>query len=367
MNRREFLRCSIGLGCLAFAGAMGRSTLRESEARRAAVRFLAARQSPDGAWRSAHYGAFREGDALTPLVLWALVDSDAPVARGAAWLQRFTDAQAARSEPWSGLAYPLFTASYSAQFFGARGDAARAGFWASVVNDLRIRESLGWSANDAACGAWSDSPVPPRITDRTLPSPDMVAPNLSATLLGLQALIAAGRKDEAATALPFVEQCQNFAAANSGEFDDGGFIFAPGDPVRNKAGIVGRDAVGRTRFHSYSSATCDGYLALRACGLAQDHPRMRAAASWLQRDGEGRWADGRAAARESLVFYHAQALAAALADLSDSARAHALTAALIARQASDGSWQGEAPASCEDDPMLATAFALRAVGPALSI
>ena len=357
MNRREFLRCSIGLGGLVFAGAMGRAALRESEARHAAVRFLAARQSPDGAWRSAHYGAFREGDALTPLVLWALVDSDAPIARGAAWLQRFTDAQAARTEPWSGLAYPLFTASYSAQFFGARGDAARAGFWAGVVDDLRIREPLGWPANDVACGAWSDSPIPPRIVDRALPVPDMVVPNLSATVLGVQAMVAAGRRDEAAAARPFVERCQNFADADAGEFDDGGFIFAPGDPVRNKAGIAGRDAAGRTRFRSYSSATCDGYLALRACGLAREHPRVRAAAAWLQRCG-----DEHDATREAFLFYRAPALAAMLADVSDTDRLSALTEDLLARQRDDGSWQGAASASCEDDPLLASAFALRAFG-----
>lgn len=358
MNRREFLRCSFGLGCLTFAGAMGRAAILESDARRAATRFLASRQSPDGAWRSAHYGAFRYGDALTPVVLWALAGSDSPAsARGRTWLERFTDTQAARTQPWSGLGYPLFTASYSAQFFGALGDAARAAFWAGVVNDLLIRGSLGWPANDPACGAWSDSPVPPRLADRTLPAPDMVAPNLSATVLGVQAQVAAGRSDEAVSARPFVEQCQNFAEAECSEFDDGGFIFAPGDPVRNKAGIAGRDAAGRTRFRSYGSATCDGYLALRACGLATDHPRVRAAAAWLQRcDRE------RDATRETFAFYRAQALAAVLADSSDSVRAHALTDELIARQASDGSWQGAASASCEDDPLLATSFALRALG-----
>ncbi len=362
MNRREFLRCATGLGCLVFAGAMGRSALREGDARRRAVRFLAARQSTDGAWRSAHYGAFRDGDALTPVVLWALAGSDSPASdRGRRWLEQLTDAQAARKEPWSGLAYPHFTASYAAQFFAVVGDAVRAGVWVEVVNSLRIREELGWSPDDPASGAWSDSPVPPRLDDRSLPAPDMLAPNISATVLGVLALVAAGRRTEAAAARAFVEQCQNFASTPASEFDDGGFIFAPGDPVRNKAGIAGHDTAGRVRFRSYGSATGDGYLALRACGLAKDHPRVRAAASWLRRCGEGRWSEGRTAARESLVFYHAQALAAALADQSDAARLRSLADDLIARQAGDGSWQGAAPASCEDDPLLATAFALRAL------
>ena len=41
----------------------------------AATDFLLAAQSPDGAWRSEVYAAFKEGDALTPLVLTARRDA----------------------------------------------------------------------------------------------------------------------------------------------------------------------------------------------------------------------------------------------------------------------------------------------------
>ena len=364
MNRREFLRGAVAISALACAGALGHSAIRAGDARRAGARFLARRQSPDGAWRSSRYGAFRTGDALTPVVLWALAGADSPArARGAAWLRRLTDTQALRTEPWSGLAYPLFTASYSAQVFAAEGDAERAAFWAKVVGSLRICPALGWPAGDPACGAWSDSPTPPRLPAGSQPAPDMLAPNLSATVLGLQALRAAGRGAEAAAAQPFIAQCQNFASAAAGPFDDGGFIFAPGDAVRNKAGIAGRDATERTRFRSYGSATADGYLALRAGGFATEHPRVAAALAWLRRCGEGTWLPARAEARESLVYYHRQALAAVFADASDAARQRALAAEIIALQTGDGSWQGMAPASCEDDPLLATSFALRALLP----
>lgn len=367
MNRREFLRCATAFGCLTFAGALGRSAIRKSDARRAAVGFLASRQAADGAWRSTHYGAFRDGDALTPVVLWALAGSDpSAIARGRRWLEKLTETQAARMEPWQGLAYPLFTASYSAQFFAAESDAARAAFWVGVVNELRIREPLGWAANDPACGAWSDSPVPPRLADRSLPAPDMMAPNISATVLGLQALVAVGRGRETVAARSLVERCQNFSVAAGSQFDDGGFIFAPEDPVRNKAGVAGRDGAGRMRFHSYGSATCDGYLALRACGLRKDHPRVRAAFAWLRRCGEGQWAAGREPALESLAFYHRQALSEVLADWPDVARMRSLADDLMARQAGNGSWCGGTPASCEDDPLLATSFGLRALGRVIS-
>ena len=352
-SRREFLRCCAGLGGALLLGGAAPS----SPAVRAAVAWLAARQSSDGAWRSDRYAAFRDGDALTPVVLWALPPSLA-TRSAMAWLEALTD----RPRP---LAYPLFTASYAAQVFARSGDVRRAAVWADVVESLRISPALGWPADSAACGAWSDAAEPPRYLD---PLPDMLAPNLSATLLGIQAMTAIGRDPRAA--LPFIERCQNFADG------DGGFFFAEDDPIRNKAGAAGTDANGRTRFRSYGAATCDGLLALRACGLGAGHPRVLAATAWLQRhahglDHSGDWPADRIAARESLLFYHAQALAAVLAlpemnaEWTSSVRS-ALTDDLLARQATDGSWCGEAPASCEDDPLLATAFGIRALAMSIS-
>ncbi len=80
----------------------------------------------------------------------------------------------------------------------------------------------------------------------------------------------------------------------------------------------------------------------------------------------GQWAAGRAEARDSLAFYHSQALAAVLADLRaprgwTRTLRESVTSALIAGQDSDGAWQGTAPDSCEDEPLLASAFALRAL------
>jgi hypothetical protein len=98
---------------------------------------------------------------------------------------------------------------------------------------------------------------------------------------------------------------------------------------------------------------------------------MRAGCEWLRSHGEGlihagKWEAGREQGRASLVFYQAQALAAVLAGMEpvpDWAvdALHALRLELPSSQSSDGSWQGAAPDSCEDEPLLATAFALRAL------
>ena len=369
-TRREFLRGALGWGGLMLAGSRQLAASREVEPRRRALDFLAARQSADGAWRSERYAAFRDGGALTPVILWAWpaspsLDSGENYARGLRWLERLTDAQATSAEPWIGLQYPLFTASYAAQVLARAGDERRANWWAGVIERLRIRPALGWPEGDVACGAWSDSPTPPRFV---APVPDMLAPNISATVLALQGL-AAARSGDLGAARPFVEQCQNFAESPT-PLDDGGFFFATGDPIRNKAGVAGHDARGQTRYRSYGSATCDGLLALQACGVPDDHPRCRAAREWLRTHADGLlhagdWAKGREAARAALVFYFAQGLATVLAGAPEeswtAACRRSLHEALGASQMPDGSWQGHAPESCEDEPLLATAFALRAL------
>ncbi len=373
-SRREFLRCAAGLGGLLLTGSASTAPTRPAASLRAALGFFTAKQAADGAWRCESYAAFRDGDALTPVVLWAMqavpaaLQSERMMKRGLRWLQQLTDAQSRRAEPWVGLHYPLFTASYAAPVLAAAGDLRRASVWANLLERLRTSPALGWPADDPACGAWSDAPLPPRYT---APVPDMLAPNISATALAVQALGAAGRRASAFVARPFVESCQNFAATQAGPFDDGGFFFALDDPIRNKAGAAGRDPAGRLRFRSYGSATCDGLLALRACGVRPDHPRVRAAVDWLRRHSTGfthagEWSAGRDAARESLVFYHAQALATVLADLAPTeswaaAQRQRLAGEMFAQQAHDGSWRGGAPESCEDEPLLATAFAVRAL------
>jgi len=201
----------------------------------------------------------------------------------------------------------------------------------------------------------------------------MLAPNLSATVLGLRALHANGQRSHLADAVPFIENCQNLIAASyPSEFDDGGFFFAPGDSIRNKAGVAGRDILNPVRFNSYGSATCDGILALHFCGYPKDHPRMAAATAWLQAHAAGlghggRWMQGRERGRESLIFYYGQGFADCLAiftrqpDLRSWAiyQQDLLRTDLASRQCADGHWEGRAPDSCEDDPLLASVFAVR--------
>ena len=387
-TRREFLRGAVGWGGLLLAGSLELAVARRAEPLRRAHRYLAMLQSADGAWRAGSHAAFRGGDALTPVVLWAMQrgsrsgfqqlssSNEKPAARstrasfelGWKWLCDLTDRLRDRDEPWSELSYPLFTASYSAQVFARCGDSDRAGTWVKIIRSLRTGEELGWPADSPMCGAWSDASRPPRYVS---PVPDMLAPNISATALAASALAVAGCAAVASTARRFIEHCQNFAEESPTPFDDGGFFFALDDPIRNKAGSAGRDPHGPERFRSYGSATCDGWLAWRALGVSTAHPRLRAATAWLRNhlegfDSAGDWPASRAEARASLAFYLAQALATVLVDLpAHDQWSHTLRKKLLdillARQGDDGSWQGLAPDSCEDEPLLASAFAVRAL------
>ncbi len=71
-TRREFLRGAVGWGGLLLAGSFELTAMGRAEPIRRAHRYLTTQQSADGAWRSQRYAAFREGDVLTPVVLWAM-------------------------------------------------------------------------------------------------------------------------------------------------------------------------------------------------------------------------------------------------------------------------------------------------------
>lgn len=360
-----------GYGDLAILVARSKSSARGSQ-------FLCQTQDRDGAWRSSHYGFFRGGDALTPLALTALLDSaQTPTVQqamrsGGVWMDQFTDRIATLKEPWTELRYPLFTASYAARYYARLADPVRAKIWADLIIALQHSAQLGWAKDDPRHGAWSDTSMPPRKPAGEA-VPDMVNPNISATAMAVLGLISAGRIEEARNAVPFIEKCQNWRADHrEAAFDDGGFFFALEDPARNKAGVAGKDARGRERYRSYGSATCDGVLALLALGKSADDPRVDAALRWLRGFPAGlphpaQWPADRADSGRALLYYYAQALAEVLRRQGGQAwtlkSRRNLWRGLNQEQGTEGSWSNADAESCEDDPIVATAFALHAFKP----
>lgn len=359
----------------------------------AASRYLDSRQSPDGAWRSEVYGPFKEGDALTPLVLTTLAelppvpDDDrriTAIASAKRYLIAMVDENGCVRPSQFGLAYPIYTAAGAVTALSREADPkslkARDA-WLGYLRERQLSEALGWQPDDARYGGWGYSPDMPRKPTGDQPLGNLAEPNLSATVFALEALRAAGvaAADAAVQkALRFVRRCQNFyqdVSAVHERFDDGGFFFVQDDPVRNKAGVAGVDRVGRVRFVSYGSATADGLRAFELCGVSPDDPRAAAAWAWLERHfaadaHPGAYPADREGARPAVFFYYCNSLAKVLAEAgfdnpiapaNKAAWASAIADALVERQRSDGSWKNAAVDVREDDPLVATSLAASAL------
>jgi Prenyltransferase and squalene oxidase repeat len=364
---------------------------RIDRAKAAATHFLLQRQSPDGAWRSTLYGHFKDGDALTPLAVYGLL-AGAPhshlpgcgTARGAAFLASLAQPDGAIDEGTHGLSYPAYTAALtvlvlSHPLFAEHRKARDA--WLLYLAERQLTEALGWQPTDREYGGWGYAHSMPR-KQATGHADLLTESNLSATVFALEALRAVACKAGEIRAngavfdraLLFVRRCQNYADDPDPAFDDGGFFFRYDDPLRNKAGVAGRDRKGRERFTSYGSMTADGLRALLACGAPRDDPRVTAARRWLQRHFSasihpGKFGAGRAVLRASIFYYYcwslARALAACGAEEMTADRAAALAEELLQRQEADGSWRNNAVEVREDDPLVATPLAMGALAECL--
>jgi hypothetical protein len=138
----------------------------------------------------------------------------------------------------------------------------------------------------------------------------------------------------------YLDRCQNH---------DGGFFFSTVNLDTNKAGDVGG------KYRSYGTTTCDGILSLRAAGVPANDPRVARAQAWLKKNHLEERAPGfdlepaRMGWSEGLRFYYAAAVTRAMPSLP----------VQLPVQNDDGSFVNKSNLVKEDDPLIATAFALR--------
>jgi hypothetical protein len=301
-----------------------------------AVEALRKRQEADGAWRSRDYADLKSGLPLTALVLFSFSRLPEPPEASAAiaFLVRHLDANGQ-----VGAEYPNFTTGMALRAFRVYKPPQ----WEEMTRRMaaylaaaQAAESSGWTRDDPGYGSWGlgGLPLRPRETLRL---------DISSARWALEALAEAGGVEGALRdkALAFVARHQN---------PDGGFCYSRAAPSTSKA----------DGFSSYGSATADGVLALRALG--GDAERLRAAEEWLDRHflsdktpGVGPpWDDG--------VFYYYAAAAAAAVAARDPARRRALAEEIRRRQFVDGLWRNPSAVMKEDDPLIATCFALLVLG-----
>ena len=368
LSRRDFFAAglTIAAGLSAACRPAEQANLSLDLALAKAARYLWAQQSEDGGWHSTTYGLLSSGQSLTPFVLDALarVPTDVLVPRpeklerAIEFIRRHIDGLGAvgRMDPLL-PDYP----NYSTALAVTALCRARPSGWepdvAAMTEYLRgqqFTEANGWRRDDAPYGAWGmggDRRVPP--------SPGHV--DLSMTRHVLEALSDAGvpAGDPAfGRAAVYVERCHNFDPTQADTRDDG-FYFSTVVLDANKAGP------GAEGYRSYGTATADGILALLAMGRSPADERVQAARSWLKLHhlpdratgfvGEAyqRWPGG-------LRFYYAASATKAFRKLAV-AQSQSVSRHLQTEQRPDGSWSNFEDLVKEDDPLIATPFAVRAL------
>jgi squalene-hopene/tetraprenyl-beta-curcumene cyclase len=232
--------------------------------------------------------------------------------------------------------YPNYATALAVMAFAK----ARPQGWAPSVEPMvaqlgkqQFSEANGWKQADPPFGAWGMGGPLHR-------PPETGHVDLSMTRCVLEALRAAGvpASDQSIErALVYVLRSQN---------PDGGFYFSIPNPEINKAG----ENAGR--FRSYGTATADGLLALRACGLPDSDSRVALAIQWLKRNHRPDRAPGfdhlpQELWSGGLRFYYAAAAARAVPGLPIT----------LPKQEPDGSFRNSNPMVKEDDPLIATTFA----------
>ena len=349
IDRRAFL--------LTAASVAACSWKRERSPLTRAAQYLWAQQAADGGFHSATYGLLRSGQSLTPFVLGALLrvpDATAPgpagaVDRAIAFIRRHTSPDGAVGVTGGDADYPNYATALAvdalvAARLRAGGASTRQAAWtadiAPMVAHLRAQqfsEANGWTPEHMAYGGWGMGGAIRR-------PPHAGHVDLSMTRFVLEALRAAGLdgSDPAMIrARVFLERSQNH---------DGGFSFSPVTPALNKAS---QSAEG---FGSYGTTTADGVLALRASGVPDSDDRMARAIAWLDRHHQADRVPGFDEAESpqtswstGLRFYYAAAIA----------RARPQQRVRLPEQADDGSFRNVNGRVREDDPLIATTFAIQ--------
>ena len=351
VDRRVFL--------LTAAATAACSWKRERSSLARAAQYLWAQQAADGGFHSATYGLLRSGQSLTPFVLGALLrvpEATVPAPAGAvdralAFIRTHTSVEGAVGVTGGEADYPnyatalavdaLVAARLRADGASARQAAGTADI-APMVAQLRAQqfsEANGWTPEHTAYGGWGMGGAIRR-------PPDAGHVDLSMTRFVLEALRASGvdGSDPAMTrARVFLERSQNH---------DGGFFFSPVTPALNKAG---QSAEG---FKSYGTTTADGVLALRASGVPDSDDRIARAITWLDKNHRSDRVPGfdeaespRASWGSGLRFYYAAAIA----------RVRPQQRVRLPEQADDGSFRNANGRVKEDDPLIATTFAIQMI------
>ena len=336
------------------------------------LQYLARQQSDDGGWHSEHYGQLKAGPGVTALVLYSFSRCPSDLRNvhpdlaknGYAFFDPGLRKKKTLAASDGTLDYPTYaSALWLSGHSRLNQDTPNAGDTRKKLTDYlleaQLLESRGFQRNDPSYGGWDflGAEDAHGITTGT---------NISLAAFILEALVEEKSNDPRIVA----------ARRHAGEWllrtqqPDGGFAFTP-EPasLNNKAKFMDDDAGNRPR--SYGTATCDGVRALVALGVDSDDPRLRRAVQWLVDRPSVDLVPGfetlppEAGWQRGLRYYYYASLATASRHFPPAdrdARRRLLIATLLKQQDKEGKWVNESPAMREDDPLIATSFAVTALG-----
>lgn len=322
-----------------------------------ALRWLAYQQEY-GAWRSTKYAQLRTGAALTPLVRYAIGPRNTHELLTLEFLKKNIDPQGAVGASDPGLLeYPNYATALALQCLTADNASYHRAFVAKMTKYLvaqQYNETNGFAPDHAAYGGWGFGG--PRPVGE---SPGHM--DIGHTRHVLQALQASEHDDPQTyeKAEKFLRLLQKQGTPGF----DGGFYFSPIVLAANKGGEETID--GKTYFRSYATATCDGVLALLACGVKPDDERIQSAVAWLKKHPRLDFPEGVLEGTDtnwgaSIRFYHFAVRAECYRALDwPGDWRKELHATLEKLQQPDGSFVNrEGFLMKEDDPILCTALAV---------
>jgi len=330
--------------------------------------WLLKQQMPDGGWHSVTYGGLRDGAAVTSLALYTLSllpDPEKPESKNAVenagkFLQDGFQNRRTIASPDGSLDYPTYAAAMIASAtrrIPSLGKMLPRERVLEYLIQAQVTTARGFEKESPDYGGWDLL----GIEDATGIS---TGTNVSVTCYALEALA----DDVSPAAKVARDLARQWLLRNQKAAGDGGFTFtAEAMSLSNKA--QWRDEQ-HLRPRSYGSTTADGIQSLLHCGVEKDDEAVQSAVKWLadhpvveivpgfeDLPPELGWRDG-------LRFYWAQSLSRVLRLLPLAIaedRADKLARWLVRDQAGGGFWKNESARMREDDPLLATCFAITAL------
>jgi hypothetical protein len=333
--------------------------------------WLVAQQGTDGGWHSRTYGQLKDGAAVTSLILDALGHCDAATQRkhlaainkGFAFLARGLAKAGTIASPDGSLDFPTYAAALcltAKRRLGLSIEIENRRKLLDYLLGAQVVEARGFKPDSPSYGGWD-------FLGRDDAQAITTGTNISVTRYVLEALAQVPGVAGQASGIPkalelgkaYILRCQR---------PDGGFVFTC-EPMslNNKAAFADKEL---TDPRPYGTATCDGLLALLACGASVTEQPIQKAVKWLVERPSLELVPGfeglppEAGWQRGLRYYYFAALSRVIGTFPLSElgpRRAALAKQLVSLQTSGGSWVNESDRMRENDPLIATPLAVTAL------